>query len=291
LTFEKKIILETFIMMKDDKVVEVESTRGNVVDETTGNASSSAQTSGVSVGVGKFNMHVSDRQLPLVGVFSAAMVLLIAVCVSAKGAKNYAYGISVAVVAMFFSLLGFMLLTLADNLNNAKFANWNYYFLSIWCSVGAFILTFSGPFTVTSNGYFASWGLVIFSLMGVGLSGNSMKQSVVGLGPLLGLGVSAIIVIFASANEIDGFYSNESIYALVVACLTVIVVAIFFAPPEKVIPGTKFYFLLLFSILWIVLAFLVTFRGPFLVTGNGYFGSWGGAVTSVFATMSALKDE
>jgi hypothetical protein len=275
-------------MMNDDNVVEVENTRGSVEPARTDGAS--AQTSGaVNVGVGKFNVQVTERQLPLVGVFSAAMVLLIAVCVSAKGAKNYPYGISVAVVAMFFSLLGFMLLTLQDSISSDKFANWNYYFLSIWCSVGAFILTFSGPFTVTSNGYFASWALVIFSLMGVGLSGNSMKQSVVGLGPLLGLGVSAIIVIVASAYEVDGFYGNESVYALVVACLTVIVVAVFFAP-DKVVPGIKFYFLLLFSILWIVLAFLVTFRGPFLVTGNGYFGSWGGAVTSVLATMSALKE-
>lgn len=272
-------------MMKDDEVAEVENTRGNV-DATQEPATGASAQSGVDVGVGKFKIHVSDRQLPLVGVFFAGMVLLIAVCVSAQGVKYYSYGISVAVVAMFFSLLGFML-TFDDNLND-KFAKWNYYFLLVWCFIGACILTFSSPFTVTSNGYFASWGLVIFCLMGVGLSGDSMTLSMVGLGSLLGLGVSAIIVIVASAFEVDGFYRNESIYALVVACLTVIIVAIF--APEKGIPGTKFYVLLFFSILWIVLACLVTFRGPFLVTGNGYFGSWGGAVTSVFATMSALKE-
>ena len=269
--------------MKDDEVAEEEN-QGAGVDET--QAAGASSEGGIHVGVGKFKVHVSDRQLPLVGIFFAGMVLLIAVCVSAQGFLYYSYGISVGVVAMFFSLLGF-LLTFNDNLND-KFGKWNYIFLFIWCFVGACILTFSSPFTLTGNGYFASWGLVIFCLMGVGLSGESVLSSIVGLGSLLGLGASAIVVIIASAIEINGFWRNECIYALVVACLTVIVVAIYAA--ERGIPGTKFYVLLFFAILWIVLACLVTFRGPFLVTGNGYFGSWGGAVTSVFATMSALKE-
>jgi hypothetical protein len=50
--------------------------------------------------------------------------------------------------------------------------------------------------------------------------------------------------------------------------------------------------LLAFAILtvcWIIMASLVTFRGPFEVTGNGYFASWAGAATASVATFAAKE--
>jgi hypothetical protein len=35
--------------------------------------------------------------------------------------------------------------------------------LLVWWAVGAWVITFRGPFTVTSNGYFAAWGGLIFT--------------------------------------------------------------------------------------------------------------------------------
>jgi hypothetical protein len=270
-------------MMEDDKV-EVKNQKADV--EVQEPATGHLSDSGVHVGVGKYKVHVSDKQLPHVGVFFAATVLLIAACVSAQGLKYYKYSISVAAVAMFFSALGFGL-TFNDELNE-QVGKFNSYFLVLWCFIGACILTFSSPFTSTDNGYFASWGTVIFSLMGVQISVGDIKDAVEGMGSLLGLGASSIVVIVAASTNLDSYWKNETIYALTVACVTVIVVAVF--ARDMVAPPLKFVVLAVFSLLWIVLACLVTFRGPFFITGNGYFGSWGGAITSVFAAMSALKE-
>jgi hypothetical protein len=272
-------------MMDDDESVEIENKAPDVEvpDEP---ATGEAAKGGVSVGVGKYKVHVSDVQLPLVGIFFAGTVLLIAVCVGAEGKKYYEYAMSVAAVTMVFSFLG-LALTFKEDLNT-EVGVYNNYFLFLWNFVGACFITFSSPFTVTGNGYFAAWGLVIFSLMSIQLSVETMKSAVTGMGALLGLGASAIVVIIATATELgnETFWRTETIYALVVACLTVLVVGVFAA--EKA-AAAKFWVLAVFAILWICLACFVTFKGPFLITGNGYFGSWGGAVTSVFATMSALK--
>jgi hypothetical protein len=273
-------------MMDDDQSVEIEHKTPDVEvpdEEATGETAQG----GVSVGVGKYKVHVSDVQLPLVGIFVAGTVLLIAVCVGVKGVQFYEYTIAVAVVAMFFSFLGFFLTFMEDL--NTKVGTYNNYFLLLWNFIGTCFITFSSPFTSTSNGYFAAWGLVIFSVMSIQISVESMKSAVIEMGSLLGLGVSAIVVIIATASELgDGtIYRNESIFALVVACMTVLVIGVFAAGKAA---AAKFWVLALFAILWICVACFVTFSGPFLITGNGYFGSWGGAVMSVFATMSALKD-
>ena len=46
----------------------------------------------------------------------------------------------------------------------------------------------------------------------------------------------------------------------------------------------------IFAILWIVMACLVTFRGPFLVTGNGYFAAWIGSVLCCLTTANLMSD-
>ena len=46
----------------------------------------------------------------------------------------------------------------------------------------------------------------------------------------------------------------------------------------------------LLSVAWIVEACLVTFNGPFIYTGNGYFASWAAAATSSMAACAALQD-
>jgi hypothetical protein len=289
---KKKNYNQAFLtMMEDDQSVEVENRAPDVEVPDEPATGETSQGTGMSVGVGKYKVHISDVQLPLIGTFFAAVVLLIAACVAAKGLKYYEYTIAVAAVAMVFSFLGLVLTFMEGDLNT-KIAKYNNYFLLLWNFIGACFITFSSPFTSTGNGYFASWGLVIFSLMSVEISVESMKSAVSGMGSLLGLGASAIVVIIATASELgnDTFWKNETIYALTVACVTVIVIGALVATTEQVAAAAKVLVLALFALLWILLACFVTFRGPFLVTGNGYFGSWGGAIMSVFATMSARKD-
>lgn len=272
--------------MGDDKEA------GEEVVMTTPGRSEDQEEENKRVTVG--GVSVSYAQLPMIGMFFSAIILLVAILVGGSRLKNYEYTISVAAVAMFFSLLGF-LLTCKEDLNG-KISEFNGYFLFLWCFIGACIITFDGPFKVTSNGYFASWSLAICSTMGVGVTGKAAKSAITGIGAAVGLGACAIVVIAAIVPEIrDDNYRNEGIYALSVSCVTIVLVG-FLAyqghGQETVEPSKlKFVILAIFSILWIILASIVTFQGPFRNTGNGYFGSWVGAIMSVKAAMGALKGE
>lgn len=106
---------------------------------------------------------VADQStLSYVGIFFSAIVLLVALTWSKegesghKGDKYYNYGISIAVVAMFFALVGFGMARyglVADE----RIAMYNNYFLFVWNFIGACFMTFGGPFKTTGNGYFGSW--------------------------------------------------------------------------------------------------------------------------------------
>lgn len=245
-------------------------------------------------GVTVAGFHITNAQLPMIGTFFSALILLVAILVGGKSLKNYEYTISVAAVAMFFSLLGFLLTSCRKD-NDDKTSQFNGIFLFLWCFIGACVLTFNGPFKITGNGYFASWSLAICSTMSVGVTGKKAKSFVTGIGAVLGLGASAIVVIAALIPEMrdDDIYRNQEIYALVVSCVTIVLVGVLACQghgKETVEPSKlKFLLLAIFSILWIVLASIVTFDGPFRDTGNGYFGVWVGAIMSVWAAMGALR--
>jgi len=266
--------------------------------------------------------------LSYVGIFFSAIVLLVALTWSKeggsghKGDKYYEYGISIAVVAMFFSLAGWAMGR--RGLLDEKIAVYNNHFLVVWNFVGACFMTFGSPFEVTGNGYFGSWGLVVFSLMTLGVTTSNVKETVsTAYGSTGGLFVSAIILLTAilSVNR-DAYRDSkgESVYGIILTILTILVVLAFFKLEQASgQPHTlKFPTMAVFAIMWIALACLLTFRGPFYDTGmfvdiarapkrkhcrtfshrcthffcssgNGYFAAWGGAVTSVFAAFAAKE--
>ena len=108
--------------------------------------------------------------------------------------------------------------------------------------------------------------------------------------PLKGLGCCSFLVILATYPYLglDDYYW-ESIFTFVISVLTVIAVLYFLHKHQKdsTFPGLAFHTLLLLALLWILLAGVSTLRGPFLVTGNGYFASWGGAIFSAIAAKEA----
>jgi len=92
----------------------------------------------------------------------------------------------------------------------------------LWNSIGAIILTFNGPFLATTNGYFASWALVIFSIMAAGFkerAGNA-AESLKTSGPMVGLlffsTVLTLAIVFVN------FYYWRTILALIVSLFTMI---------------------------------------------------------------------
>jgi len=230
--------------------------------------------------------------VPMIGVFCASTILLTAACVPTDRIPMYGYSISVAVVTMFLSLF-----VIGPSLPKLK--NYIKYFLFLWCFVAACILTYEGaPFSITGNGYFSLWLMSIFSFLsleskerGINIVKDAAKK--IGAPSMVGLlFFSIVIMIDVIPHARGGNATNwqaEGVYALVVALCTILMVIIFTlinCKSPKPLPFT-FIILAIFAALWIVTAGITTFRGPFVMTGNGYFASWGAAICAVMAAKDS----
>jgi len=241
---------------------------------------------------------MNDAQFPLVLVLATSFVLLLAVMTWEGSMKSYGYAVAVPALSIVLSLT-YLLLTIFKEPVYTMYGRHMTHILFLWNFTGASFLTFSSPFTTTGNGYFAAWGCVVTSAMAMGFSGDAFRSRVEGLGSILGLCGSAAIVVIALIDFVGkgGYSRKESIYAMVVSIFTIMLVAGTIYYEKKLSQETpkwflkaKFGLLALFAVLWLVLACLVTFRGPFATTGNGYFASWAGATCAWFAAFAAWKD-
>lgn len=252
-----------------------------------GTATSSSEGGGTTA-VGGVKLNAA--QLPLVTILMASVVLFIATGAEYNwnfGSSYRGYALSVSVIAMVLSVFG-LALTKAPNDVYLKVGKQLTMLIFSYSFIGACFLTFDKPFTTTSNGYFAAWATVYGSALAMGMSGDALQSGVKGLGAKMGLLASSLIVIVASIAPIrDGYNKSEAAYALSLACITF--VSIIFAL-KRGSGESNFLALSLLAICWIVEACLVTFRGPFKETGNGYFASWSGAFTSVVSAFNAMHE-
>lgn len=90
----------------------------------------------------------------------------------------------------------------------------------------------------------------------------------------------------AVPSTLGGFFDGEAIYAITLATLTLAfcILAISF---RDMVASFMFYILMALALLWVIEAALVTFRGPFDQTGNGYFASWGAAFLCIAMAATA----
>ncbi|KAG7362055.1 hypothetical protein IV203_025721 [Nitzschia inconspicua] len=244
----------------------------------------------VAADIGKFHLEVDAKQLPLAGFFMASFIFMVAAIAQKTFLDNwYAYAVTIGVIGMVLALVGLALLKYKTEFDQKYLG----YVMLVWSIVGACLMTFgSGPFQATGNGYFAVWGMVIFAVQHCGAT-QQLKQGVQNLSSLAGLGLAAIVMIIAVSFEVNGFFRSNSIYTMILSCFTVVLVAgIMYAEQKEGMDFPvmyQFYTLIIWSILWIVAACLVTFNGPFVLTGNGYFTAWAATVLSLFATVGALQ--
>lgn len=113
-------------------------------------ASAVPPASGGGGGKMALNVTISDLQLPLVMMFAASAVQLIAVMTwKATSIKWREYAISVPSVGMGLAAVG-LLMTLKEDLYKAH-GKWLNQFLFVWNFIGACFLTFSSPFVFTGN--------------------------------------------------------------------------------------------------------------------------------------------
>jgi len=241
---------------------------------------------------------VSDAQFPLILVCATSFVLMLAVVTWEESMKSYGYALSVPLLSLIISI-GSILLTIFKGDLYAQYGRHITHLLFTWNFTGACFLTFSSPFTTTGNGYFAAWGCVATSVMAMGFTKDTIRSRLQGMGPLLGLCSFSAITIIALIDYVgakaQSFSRKESVYAMVVSVFTIVLLA-GIMHLQKTHSGVmwfvraKFGGLSLFACLWLVLACLCTFKGPFNKTGNGYFASWGGAACAAFAAFSAWQE-
>jgi hypothetical protein len=246
--------------------------------------------------VGKYDVNIDNDKLPLVGVAASAIVLIIAVGVGYVKKHIKEYGFTIGSVALIIALLG-----LIPNDAVGRYSLYLNYFLFIWCFVGACVMTGAdGPFDETGNGYFASWALVVFSGISMGISNETLpvhiRNITNGMNLILGLGACAVVVMISTIPYFDNnhFYNiGESTLAVIVSVLTILLVANFvYAKYQNNLQMKQFELptLAVVAFLWVITASLTTFRGPFTTTGNGYFACWAGVFCAVKATMNAKNN-
>ena len=259
---------------------------------------------GMEAKVGFLKVKVSALRLPLVGMLMSSIVLIVAVWSWTNEWRSnsweiyaYVYPCVTAGVAL---LALFMTCKKGFFQNNGKYLS---IFLFVWNFTGAALLTFIDPFTSTGNGYFAAWATVASTVGALGMKGNTFKDNVGSLGSVMGLISASIVVIVAIASPDPNLTSPgssnrwEAIYAMVVACVTMVKFLVYILlrressdAVEKPVAGmiTTILFIIV-AAAWIALPFIVTFRGPFTETGNGYFASWAGMACACAVANERIK--
>lgn len=241
---------------------------------------------------------ISEAQFPLVLVIATSFVLMLSVVTWEEGMTSYGYALSVPIISLILSI-GAICLTIFMESLYTLYGRHITLLLFIWNFTGACFLTFSSPFTTTGNGYFAAWGCVATSAMTMGFSRDTFRSRVEGLGSLMGLGTFSAITIIALIDYVgkkaQTYSRKESIYAMVVSVFTIVLIMAIMHFQKtrasiKWFVRAKFGALSLFSLMWLVLACLCTFSGPFNKTGNGYFAVWGGAACAAFAAFFSFQE-
>mmetsp|Transcript_99877 Transcript_99877/g.149626 ORF Transcript_99877/g.149626 Transcript_99877/m.149626 type:complete len:268 (+) Transcript_99877:90-893(+) len=260
-------------------------------DEEKGQSSPTSQTQ---------IMNLDGHHLPMAGVVVSSVIFLIAVTSQGgpgKGSGYRVYGIVLAVIAMICALMSLGLSKKPDLVeSNPDIPRYLNYFLFSWNFVGACMMTFGGgPFVVTSNGYFSVWAMAIFAVYGIGVAFWDTARNAGSMMAHLAASILVIIAL-ASGNGSFKFYKGESMYGIIVASISAALM-LFQMHAERAGSGHSlegkswFAVMVIMAILWIVAAGLMTFRGPFVNTSNGYFGSWGGAITAVLIAMALKPSE
>jgi hypothetical protein len=286
--------------------VETGDAKAPAKDTTQKTKMAMTEDGGMQTQVGPIKLQISALRLPLVGLIMSSAVLISAIFSYGGGWSKppswRIYSIVYPCVTAAIAVLA-LIMTCKEGYFEKK-GMFLGLFLFIWNFIGASLLTFYDPFTTTGNGYFASWGLVFFSIGVLGLGGDTFESPIHALGACLGLIASSLIIIIAICAPTPSLVQDGAnahggaVYALTVSCVTLLIFTLYIllrlesSRQGKTGAVSNLLNAIVFgtvAVFWIVLPFLCTFRGPFIETGNGYFASWAGMACACKAATAAIK--
>jgi len=242
------------------------------------------------------SMSMWERRL-LLGIFVASLVLVVwcgharlfaNVDSSCLGASACAFS-TVSLTASTLLLLASEAGKLHPRSGKRAFAS----FFALWWTCGSTVLTFLGPFTFTSNPYFACWFnfALSFALLALELSETAAERTEAAKAALLEK--RELAALLASSAAMIGvcivarLVGAAVIYAFVCGCLTALLVLPMLCLAHRLPPLLKASISLLLFGLWVAVVAVATFSdGPFAATGNGFFAAWVGLACSTVLLVS-----
>lgn len=259
-------------------------------------------TSELAAGLGRW----VEASNSFIYVELASFVLLLACVADWYSTVSYKYALSVACVSLLVCLVlqtaeflipGFLdspvIKQQEDGTGGHSVQKICSVVLLLWWIVGTGIITFHGPFIVTSNGWFGAWGGLLATVKWcIGIKSSLYDEQPEGLRQLYNIAICSIILLIASIPPIlqkwehyDG--AGLSIAGAAITLITcAYLVTMYSDVPRNVMKIT----VVVLFILWTLVAGVCTFHGPFLVTNNGFFAAWLGCLSSINLMVMQMRD-
>mmetsp|Transcript_21764 Transcript_21764/g.44123 ORF Transcript_21764/g.44123 Transcript_21764/m.44123 type:complete len:275 (+) Transcript_21764:263-1087(+) len=248
----------------------------------------------------------SGKMLFVIG----ASIVLIAAVTSREGNRNLTfheeYAIAVGAVAILVATIALVLLKsrpesmckelIRIRATSVDTQHFIAAFLCLWWLVGTTIITFKAPFTISGNGYFAAWAGLLASAMALGEAGTMWGESTSrATSPTVALLTSSVMVVLAllilHEDRNRKSMDDESVFGLISACFTILCCAVWLCFPSRLPEGLPKIIAIILLLLWMATAGILTFRAPFIITGNGYFASWAGLIFAVMLFSELVLHE
>jgi hypothetical protein len=202
-----------------------------------------------------------------------------------------AYAVAVGTVSAIICV-GYIFMRKFSPASLVRFDIYIAFFLAIWWSLGAGILTFDAPYTQVGNGYFATWVGCIAANVYLFLSSQAIRegQSQIRVAaeqqPAFLLMLASFVEMIAAANVCSNvnYCEDELGWAVAVGCLSIVITAVvmFCALKNKPLPRLIMQMIsVTLVVIWIAGVYVNTFIAPFKAVGNGYLASWSAMFLSI----------
>mmetsp|Transcript_16514 Transcript_16514/g.31472 ORF Transcript_16514/g.31472 Transcript_16514/m.31472 type:complete len:339 (+) Transcript_16514:179-1195(+) len=170
---------------------------------------------------------------------------------------------------------------------------WSVVLLLWWC-IGTGIITFKAPFVNSSNGWFGAWGGLLATMKwAVGITTNHFRDAPTGIKYLKYLAFTSIVLVFASIPPIrhKWLHWEGAGFSIAASALTLIATAYLLLMYGDIPRNVMKLTVVLLFILWVCVAGVCTFHGPFVALNNGYFACWFGLLCALRLSIHELNDQ